>query len=252
MTDVWNEIETAAEKADGGLFIKLKDGESINLVFLGAPHPIETAFVDGKTVPFTEELARRGVKSQTRVRMNVWRIDDGGGVGILELAVGFFKKVILCRKKYGDERFANSVFTLTRTGEKMNTKYDVLYDRDLNAEQKAVRDSLKLLPLERPDDDDEKHLAAVAEVFAAVSAVKNAASAPVAAPVQSFAPPAAADPFEQRGGVTRDQLIVLARTLPREAVLDALNRGGWKKFSDIPDNQLQAVYDSLTGDSLFA
>lgn len=242
--DVWGEVEKAADRAEGGLFLKLKDGESINVVFLGVPHPTETAYVDGKTVPYTEELARKGVKAQTRVRMNVWKIDNGGGVCILELAVGFFKKVILCRKKYGDERFSNSVFTLNRTGEKMNTKYEIMYDRDLNAEQKAVKDSLELLELERPENGD-----ASSDSSAPVAAPAPAARPPVAAPVKSSAPPASADPFEKP--VTRDDLIALARTLPKETVLDALSMGGWKRFSEIPDDQIQEVYGALADNGIF-
>lgn len=119
----------AAEANEGGDFLKLKDGESVLLVFIGEPWA-RTLFWDGsKSVPYTEQayaaavLANpTGTKSpKVRFPMSAWKCVKQELV-IADLAASTYEDMRRVENKFGD----GCVIDMTRNGTGLDTKYSFL------------------------------------------------------------------------------------------------------------------------------
>lgn len=138
----WDDAAKMVESATGGRFMKLADGESAVVVFVGDPHPREVAFVDGRYLDASDPDAA-GAKATTRVAINVVHLHNMQ-VQVLEQGATFFRDLLAIRKKYGLDKWA---FEITRQGTGLTTKYKILPDTQLSDEQRAKIDALPLIDL---------------------------------------------------------------------------------------------------------
>ena len=143
----WEETE-AIVKAHGeqsGQWLKLNDGESAVVVFIGDTYPRSVAFVDGRYVQHTPELAAKGVKSLLRIAYNVALVDSRE-VKVFEQSEAFFRELVIVRKKYGFDKWA---FEIQRHGSGLDTKYKILADRPLTDDEQRIFKELPLLDLKK-------------------------------------------------------------------------------------------------------
>jgi len=147
---MWQQTEEMAKKHDqgGSLWLKLgNDGDKAAVVFLGEPHPREVCFVDGKYMPFDEELKAQGLKPSLRVALSV-ALYDSKEVKVLEQGVMFFKDLVRVREKYGLEKWA---FEIQRHGAAKDpeTTYSILPEHQLSPEQQEAFQALPQHDLEK-------------------------------------------------------------------------------------------------------
>ncbi len=223
--------------SSGSWFLSLAPGEKAVVAFLGAPLAIQTVFVDGRTHPFDERWAAQGKKPSTRVRINVWDVASGL-VKIWDVPVHVFKKVLALKDKAGAD-FENTFYSITRTGTGKETRYEIAFSSAMDSEARQTKSTLPLHGLEPKRAVESR------------TSVQAPVPRPVPAPVKSSAPPASADPFDaQPQGVTRRQLQELMRGLPESLTAEALELGGWQRVSDIPEDQLDEVYNALAATAI--
>lgn len=209
-------------------FLNIQTYRPVLVSFLGKPLPIQTVFVDGRTRPFTEKWAAQGKKPTTRVRINVWVADDDS-VKIWEATVGAFKQVIAA-KDSDEKKFSRGVFAIVKSGAGKETRYQVNYVRALTEEESRMRLNHILWNLAQKPEED----------------APSSRPRHDDAPTESFAPPAAADPFERR--ITRKDLEELMCEMPAKAVSEAL--GDWKNAAEVPDNYIETVYNNLAAKAI--
>lgn len=138
----WDKAQEAAKKAGGGKYLSLKnDKDKAVVAFIGEPTPRSTTYIEGKgTVPFTEELKKKGAKERVTILFNVFDFSDSK-VRVLEVNPMTFKDILKVREKYGLEK---RKYEIERHGAKGDTKttYSVLPDEELTkAEREAIADA---------------------------------------------------------------------------------------------------------------
>ncbi len=142
--ELWQQTESMMEQhSKSNNWLKLKaDGDKVVVVFLGNPYPREVCFVDGKCIPYSDELKAQGLKPSLRVSMNV-AIYATKEIKIIEQGVYFFKDVVRVRDKYSLEGWA---YEICRHGaaKDIDTTYAILPEKELTAEQQKEFQSLPL------------------------------------------------------------------------------------------------------------
>jgi hypothetical protein len=117
----------------------------------------------------------KGVQAKARVRMNYFDLAEGV-TKVWEGGPLFLRDLKILKKKYG---LADTSFEITRQGTGKNTKYTILPDKPLTAEQKAKIAATPLHNLaeqdadDDDDDDDEKTTAAAAATSTIASTVRD-------------------------------------------------------------------------------
>lgn len=131
--DAWDEAETEAKKGSGN-WLKLEDGDTAVVAFLGPPkHYTAKPFNEGDTPP-------------TKILINVFEVsDDGTGtLRVFDMAAKTYAILKEIRDK-GKWPLANHLFEIARHGTSNQTRYTITPEPDpLTPERKA---KLAALPL---------------------------------------------------------------------------------------------------------
>jgi hypothetical protein len=148
--NMWEQTEEIAKKheMDSTTWLKLaNDGDGAVVVFLGEPFPREVCFVDGRYMPFDEELKAKGLKPSLRVAVNV-ALYDTKEVKVLEQGIVVFKDLMQIRAKYGLPGWA---FEVQRHGaaKDLKTTYSILPEHQLTPEEQKEFQALPLHDLEK-------------------------------------------------------------------------------------------------------
>lgn len=201
----WAPAEEAAEKAGGGLFVKLATtGDKVVLAFVGDPFTYEV-FYNEKTSSyedFSKEHEKAGKKPSYKYKFNAF-VPAEKAIKIYECGVQVFKDVLVVKKKYGLE---NKLYEITRQGVKGDTKttYTLLPERDMTADERALMMTLPLNDLTAKDDDEKGSTAPNAGSFStyggapAGDAVVDVKTAEVLIQRLKVLPAAAVDKFRTR------------------------------------------------------
>jgi len=120
----WDDIEKRAEEAakQGGIFVRLKDGESVVGLFCGEPHSYETVWT-GKASELYDEQKHAGMKPTLRIALNFF---TGGAMKVIDLNATTFRKLCQARHKYGLDK----LFEVSRHGNGVDTEYSILLEPD--------------------------------------------------------------------------------------------------------------------------
>lgn len=223
----WDGVEERSDsmgagKSDGSLFLKIEDKKEVDVVFIGEPVACQTCFVDGRSQPFTPELAARGEKPSNRVKMNVWNI-KADSVQIWETSLSTFKAVISMRRKLGPEAFGRRIFNVSRQGTGKETRYLVMALGDISEDQARILATLTPHPLTESGAEQRQAARPVHEARAAV-----------------------AEPVP--GDVAK--CLEEANNLPRTKVMKALSVFGLTKLSEVNASNAGGVYARLLEEKL--
>ena len=151
ITDAWQHTAELARKhsrSKDSLWLKLReDGDRAVVAFVGAPHPREVCFLDGRYVTFNDELAAAGRKPSLRVVVNV--VDpETGELRAFEMSSAVYSTLFELLQKRPADKWA---FEVQRHGAPRSpqTTYTVIPERELTTEEQAAFAGLK--PLDLPD-----------------------------------------------------------------------------------------------------
>ncbi len=155
----WEQADEVTKRLFGGKYLKLEPGDSALGAFRAAPLGIEQHWTTDGSVRCSRTgcaLCAKGVAVKARVRINffdlkerVMKIAEGGGPWYRDLKV--------YKKKYdgtGKPAFEAMAFEITRHGVGKQTKYSIVPDGEMTAEQKALVAAASLHKLDAHDDDD--------------------------------------------------------------------------------------------------
>lgn len=218
-TSMWERTEEMVQEQDQAASKWLKfanDGDTAVLVFLDEPYPRQVCFVDGKYMPFSEELQAQGKRPSLRIAYNV-ALFDTKEVKVLEQGVMFFKQLMQLRKTRPTEDWA---FEITRHGAAKDPKttYQILPQHKLTDEQKAEFQALELHDLAAMYESEEE-----AEKPPSKPAAKKKSS-PSDTPTI---------PLPEAQGIVRT-----LKVLPREATDRFLEHFGIRRIRDLPAAKL--------------
>ena len=138
----WDVAQEAAEKAAGGTFFKLKGGERVKVIFVGAPQAVEKEFTNdnGK------------VEKSTRIAINLVNVETADNVQIWEMSPTSFKALNEVVSIKGQK----ATYFVKRTGSGMqDTVYSFIHDKDLSAEQLEKLSKLELHSFDGSDSGPE-------------------------------------------------------------------------------------------------
>jgi hypothetical protein len=139
----WNKIDKASEGGGGGVFIKLKDGDSVEGVFQGEPHCFYRIYGD-KAMAEHENYVE-GSSFRFKINMLV-KEGDKFEPKILEQGTKLAKRI----RKYTQEYGMDYVFKVEREGStKDNTEYHLFPKRAISASEKEELEKIELWPLEK-------------------------------------------------------------------------------------------------------
>lgn len=133
----WKDIEQAKGSKD---FLKIKDGDAVDIVVMGEPKTFYSIFKDPK------EYETKVEGSKFTFKVNVVVKEDDQYVGKI-LSGGFFLAQDLHENVV--EHGQDTVFKLKRKGEGINTRYHVLFKAKLTPEQMETFKNIELPPLEK-------------------------------------------------------------------------------------------------------
>ena len=136
----WDKMNEGGGGGGGKDFIKLKDGESVEGVFVGEPHTFYGVFKD-KT-----EYSSWAEGRSFKFRINFVTKDDNGQMvaKIYQGGSKVAKAIAACKEEYG----LNCLYKIKRVGAtKDDTTYSVLFKKELTKEQMDTIKSVALLPL---------------------------------------------------------------------------------------------------------
>ena len=217
---MWELTEELAKKHDqaGGTWLKLAgDGDKAVVVFLGEPYPREVCFVDGRYLPFDDELKAAGHKASLRVAFNV-ALYETKEVKVFEQGRVFFTDLMEVRAKYGLEKWC---FEATRHGpaKEPKTSYSILPEKQLTPQEQRAFQALPLHDLERLYTED------------ATEADTHAAGA-----FDSYDAKKSAAPIDAK---TAQSIVVVLKALPREATDRFCKKFGIARIKDLPAAQIE-------------
>ena len=236
--DPWEVATEEAENADTGLFCKIANGNSVEVVFCGNPLTFQCCYVDKKAQPVTEALVAKGYRVNTRFRFNVW-VPSKNIMQIFEVSPSLMKSIIACRNEYGLDRFGKILFKISRQGIELKTTYQIMYKKELTADEFAVVSGQPLHPLE---------FKAKADADVSVPPPPPARPAPAPQPTVSSAPPAAGDVFEQNPQRSISELVAFCRTVSRDLVEAMKKQFGVQKVSLLPESKVEEAFAFLEDD----
>jgi hypothetical protein len=217
----WEEAAEAAKKAGGsGNFLSLKnDGDKEIVAFLGEPVARFTVFLEDekKTVPFTEEHRKKGLRERTTFLINVYCFSDGK-VRVAELNAMTFKDLIKVREKYG------------------LTKWKFEFQR--NGKPRDPKTTYSLLPEEQLTDDERKMISAVN-----VHDIEKMASGGDSNSGEEQAPELGSFDAEGNDGVADEKsvksIVDRLKALPRDMANDFLKKFGLAKVKELPAKKVK-------------
>lgn len=123
----WDDARKA--KDEGGIFIKLKDGDQIEGVFVGEPHCFYSKFGDRQEFTKWQE----GLSFKFRINFFV-KTEDGWNPKILTGGATVRDSLLDLRDEYG----MDCIYKVKRVGSgKEDTRYPILFKAKLTDEQKA-------------------------------------------------------------------------------------------------------------------
>ena len=149
-SDMWNytaQLARQHSRSGDNKWLKLReDGETAIVAFLGTPHPREVCFMDGRYVPFTDELKAAGHKSSLRVALNVVN-PQTGELRVFEMSGMFYGSLFELLQKRPADKW---VFEVQRHGAPRSPKttYSVIPERELTADEQAAFAKVGLIDLE--------------------------------------------------------------------------------------------------------
>lgn len=135
----WDDAEKELSKS--GKFLKLKDGESIEVVFVGQPHTFYQAYKD----PNEYQEWKEGRSFKFRINVAVYnKEDDSFKIGLWQQSKTFLKALVEAKKEYG----MDCLYKIKRSGAtKDDTTYHVLFKAKLAPTQLKSVNMLDTLPL---------------------------------------------------------------------------------------------------------
>jgi hypothetical protein len=122
------------------------DGDHAVVVFMGEPATREVCFVDGRSVPFDEDLRAEGRTPTLRFLFSVAMLEDPE-VRVLEQGRAFFRALARLRESYPLETHAFEVRRHGRAGY-LRTTYSITPVRRLRDDERARLRALALPDLE--------------------------------------------------------------------------------------------------------
>lgn len=141
----WDKAKELSEKEGSGIFIKLKDGQSIEGVFRGDPFVFFSIFKDPKE--YNEKV--KGAMLKFKINFFV-KENNEWQRKIFQQGNTFLKDLIEFKDEYG----LDHVFKIKRKGStKDDTKYHILPKGPISKEDLEIVNKLGLLPLRREDYD---------------------------------------------------------------------------------------------------
>ena len=152
----WDRAKELTQKNAGGIFIRLQnDGEKFVAAFRGDPFAREMHWVGeeyGECTGKGCEGCAKGTKLTTRVKINVFAVAEKA-MKIFECSGKTFQDLLAVREKYGVDKWC---FEVKRHGaaKLTKTKYSVLPERELSADERKAADSAPLHNLEVAEDDE--------------------------------------------------------------------------------------------------
>lgn len=137
----WNEARTRSVEASGddgsGSYLKLKDGDKVEVAFLGGPKPRETIWDDGRSHDVESDdwnrLVAQGKKPKLRWVLNVGVGDD---IKTWETSNRTFQDEIL--DAIEDRDPTKNYFTITRRGVDLDTRYKVRWLREMTDHEQRI------------------------------------------------------------------------------------------------------------------
>jgi len=140
----WNDTDNVEVKGTGGMYLKLKDGESIDVIFLDNIAPRDVVTVDNR--PETYDASKHE-SSEVYTRWLVNFFDVKGGVSrIWDVSNKHFQKLKAIQKK-GRFPFTN-IFEIQRVGEGTKTDYLVQHINEPSNEIKLASKQCELINLD--------------------------------------------------------------------------------------------------------
>lgn len=139
--DAWEEASevVASLGGGGGLFLRFEAGSSEVVVFCGVPSTRRVVWTGAKTEDYDEE-AHKGLRPMARVSINCW-LPGTDEVRIWEMSGGVFGDIVKLRGKYGLAKWS---FEVARQGKGKETRWTILPEEQLTAEQRQKIDALTL------------------------------------------------------------------------------------------------------------
>lgn len=145
----WDKMKDS-KKNDGGIFIKLQDGDAIEGAFVGEPYCFYAIFKDNT------EYTERVEGSSFKFRVNFAQKNDDGSFTMKVYSGGATVRDSLV-DLMDDFPLNDTLFKIKRTGSgKDDTRYAVLPKGALTEDDKATIENLDTLPLSYDKTDKEK------------------------------------------------------------------------------------------------
>jgi len=140
----WDDLKNVKSDSGKGIFINLKDGDSVEGVFMGEPRIFYKIFNDNT------EYEEKVEGSSFRFKVNFIEIGSGDPVAkVFEQGITVKDQVINAKEEYG----IDCVFKIKRTGSsKDNTKYFVTFRRKLDDDELKYLQRIPLRSLRKTDD----------------------------------------------------------------------------------------------------
>ena len=126
----WEDAEKLADEmdADGGDYIRLKDGDKVVCAIVGPPVGRKCVWDGARTVDYNPEQ-HEGLKVKTRYTLPLHVLDKGNK--IFECGPRMFRQVLACKSKYGLDDW---LFEISRTGSGVNdTEYKCMPEKRISA-----------------------------------------------------------------------------------------------------------------------
>lgn len=136
----WDQANEALAEASKGTFVKLKDGEKISGVFVGEP------------LPYTKAPFKPGEEASQRFLINFAAKDANGAfdMRVWDMSTAAFKLVARAHEKY--KGLAGRAFEISREGDGLKTKYAVMYEDKISADESKLIASLEPHDLQKIAD----------------------------------------------------------------------------------------------------
>ncbi|WP_394845153.1 hypothetical protein LZC95_50025 [Pendulispora brunnea] len=137
-SSIWEQTEALVKRREqeGGVFLRLADGEKAVVVFRGDPYAHDTYFKDSK-------------EPTLRIALNVV-LYSSRTAKIFEASPTVFKDICVWRQKYG----LQYPFELQRSGTSLDTKYTIMPERQpLTEEEQRIFAAIPLLDLKKKEEE---------------------------------------------------------------------------------------------------
>lgn len=144
------EVGNKSNGGKSGLFIKLKDGDKVRGVFRGDPHIYRQHWVDNRSTICSGkdvcEICKAGEKPQFRFRLNLIVNEDG--IYLAKIFDGNYPTYIDLKALHdSDYDLEQTLVTISRSGEKQQTKYVIMPVKDNGGLNKEKFTKINKIPL---------------------------------------------------------------------------------------------------------